>query len=844
VLLDGIIGLLEDGDETRIVSKHATVLLFLLACRFKSLYKVGSLLMAITQRACACESSATLDLLGPVEEYMSLLHDVESTLNEGSTTKVEALSPREQSVQPELSQESSDVQNLPSSCSFVLRDGFHGQHWYNCYTCGLVWDKGCCSLCALKCHKGHDLSYSRFSSFFCDCGAESPSDDTPGRVKCKCLSSLPQDEVKQLFADERWKVLEKKARSVRKTQGRTVMANTNTSIDSDRGKLYTIALDIATSILRASAGTTFADLRQEIGDSWHRTMFEILAREIQRVIQQGRPTTDISVPRTSERSVSQAEADRLLRHRIAARSGQPLKLLQTAGAPVLPIQSARAGALNMKLSSDSTTDRLKSALLTKNRVRRYALVADSRGRLIVAEPCSLLFCAILPAVNVNDYSSPSGTIPVSYNRKELCILGNASLKFNIVGMKLCQENERHLLVWGTTEACVVVLSGACDKVNQVIELEFEIDPHECEADYLIKCDWIPGSQTSLIVACGLFVKVFDTSLQGNANQVLPSQFSVYIEFDGMLRDVAFAPEAMLKSVSDRESAINDQETTLQLVLLFDTGIIHLVHLNFDSNLQLTNSGEQYLQSSGARSFSTSGLRLHRGANPEPPNSSVRSLGEGSALASLRKSGLLLYQCTGSCVVAMRLSPDGVLNSTFELLPNCVTSDTLGNGSGDNVVGPFSHWTELGMIEKGGTAYFRALCLGKSSRTSRPKILCVDFNETYTFVKEILGKFGGASGIGLGLSSIEGITSFSAPAIPDQQDTETSCERSCAAAVSSNGALLLFGEDLSGHISSNDEGLRTWFSKPSSQSFPVTLFEKLQDLSESESLVFGGDGISG
>lgn len=29
-----------------------------------------------------------------------------------------------------------------------------------------------CSVCAKVCHKGHDVTYSKFGSFFCDCGAK------------------------------------------------------------------------------------------------------------------------------------------------------------------------------------------------------------------------------------------------------------------------------------------------------------------------------------------------------------------------------------------------------------------------------------------------------------------------------------------------------------------------------------------------------------------------------------------------------------------------------------------------------------------------------------------------
>lgn len=31
---------------------------------------------------------------------------------------------------------------------------------------------GVCSICARVCHKGHDVTYAKFGSFFCDCGAK------------------------------------------------------------------------------------------------------------------------------------------------------------------------------------------------------------------------------------------------------------------------------------------------------------------------------------------------------------------------------------------------------------------------------------------------------------------------------------------------------------------------------------------------------------------------------------------------------------------------------------------------------------------------------------------------
>ncbi|CAL0317336.1 unnamed protein product [Lupinus luteus] len=68
-------------------------------------------------------------------------------------------------------------------CTFTSSgNNYMEQHWYFCYTCDLTVSKGCCSVCAKVCHRGHRVVYSRSSQFFCDCGA--------GGVRgsnCQCL---------------------------------------------------------------------------------------------------------------------------------------------------------------------------------------------------------------------------------------------------------------------------------------------------------------------------------------------------------------------------------------------------------------------------------------------------------------------------------------------------------------------------------------------------------------------------------------------------------------------------------------------------------------------------------
>jgi len=43
------------------------------------------------------------------------------------------------------------------------------QPWFECVTCGLVGDKGCCATCSRVCHEGHEVITRGNSSCFCDC---------------------------------------------------------------------------------------------------------------------------------------------------------------------------------------------------------------------------------------------------------------------------------------------------------------------------------------------------------------------------------------------------------------------------------------------------------------------------------------------------------------------------------------------------------------------------------------------------------------------------------------------------------------------------------------------------
>ena len=70
--------------------------------------------------------------------------------------------------------EDSDDDSLCNKlCTYTqTQKEFMNQHWYHCHTCKMVDGIGVCSVCARVCHADHDITYSKYGSFFCDCGAK------------------------------------------------------------------------------------------------------------------------------------------------------------------------------------------------------------------------------------------------------------------------------------------------------------------------------------------------------------------------------------------------------------------------------------------------------------------------------------------------------------------------------------------------------------------------------------------------------------------------------------------------------------------------------------------------
>jgi E3 ubiquitin-protein ligase UBR4 len=373
------------------------------------------------------------------------------------------------------------------------------------YTCGLVFDKGCCTLCALVCHRGHEVAYSRSSSFFCDCGAEVASAGEQNRAECKCISPLSEEEAGKLFRDEKAK---------------NYLATTETLVlesrvpPSEKGE-PTRVMDLfvkVTLLNDKEASTAVEQIKAAaLHNSWVRTALGLLTNSQESL------SSDWVLANQLDPSSTFVTRESIIAG-VVSRSGIPLDLERLDDLKLVPIRAARAGTFNLKMSLDSTTDRVKRTTLARHGIIRSAVVADSRGRLIIAEPSSLVFCSVLPVVNTRFIDDPVNN---QIGRSQMTVIASHALSFNVIGMRISKESERHVIVWGTSEACVIMLKRNWSGVERTFTLEFDLDPQDCESDYLVRCDWIPGSQTHVSVACGTFVKIYSIASADRDDNVTP-----------------------------------------------------------------------------------------------------------------------------------------------------------------------------------------------------------------------------------------------------------------------------------------------------------------------------------
>ena len=138
------------------------------------------------------------------------------------------------------------------------------------------------------------------------------------------------------------------------------------------------------------------------------------------------------------------------------------------------------------------------------------------------------------------------------------------------------------------------------------------------------------------------------------------------------------------------------------------------------------------------------------------------------------------------------------SSLTELLPNMISTDDIGGNYG--VAGPYTHFQELGIVMRDKESFFRVTCIGRSTRSSQPTALVLEFNEKSVSVRELAWPTSCSAGLGfISNYSFVGSCTFSCPHLMGSNEGLTDDEsqvheRAFLTLLSSSGSLLWFGED--------------------------------------------------
>jgi hypothetical protein len=313
-------------------------------------------------------------------------------------------------------------------------------------------------------------------------------------------------------------------------------------------------------------------------------------------------------------------------------------------------------------------------------------------------------------------------------------------------------------------------------------------------------------------------------------------------FNARLRDVSIVspdecPSRPCSVVSASEKCSDDKIS--RMYLLLENGRLHSLDINaVDGKIV---SSDLRFESSECFPFSNSKVI--------PCTNSLR---EGYTLAFLKQSRLLLYQCKSQSVIALFLNKKGFVDGSFELLPHSIPASMLEEGTVP-FSGPYTHWTELGVVYRETGAFFRLACVGRSTMNGQMRLLCLEFNETCVKVKDL--KFSDQSSSFAGYTSLEGLTAVSSPILGASSDGNwLAGERVFLLALSVEGKLMCFGDDVLDlvPISLGEKGGRQatlpikLVSLPAEEAEtkkpPLTVFENLTNATETEDLIIFGEGL--
>ncbi|WCJ25516.1 auxin transport protein (BIG) [Euphorbia peplus] len=349
-------------------------------------------------------------------------------------------------------------------CTFTSSgSNFMEQHWYFCYTCDLTVSKGCCSVCAKVCHRGHRVVYSRSSRFFCDCGA--------GGVRgsnCQCLKPRKftgGDNVPVRGASNFQSFLPF-------TENAGQLPDSDSDLDED------LSSDVDTSLR--------LPISRELQDEVKELLEELDVRS--RVLE----LCSSLLPAITSKRESNISKDKKV---ILGKD----KVL-SYGVELLQLKKAyKGGSLDLKIKADYPNAKELRSHLVSGSLAKSLLSISNRGRLAVGEGDKVAI------FDVGQLIGQATMAAVTADKTNVKPLSRNVVRFEIVHLTFNSVIENYLAVAGY-EDCQVLTINPRGEVTDRLAIELAL-----QGAYIRRIDWVPGSQVKLMVVTNRFIKIYDLS---------------------------------------------------------------------------------------------------------------------------------------------------------------------------------------------------------------------------------------------------------------------------------------------------------------------------------------------
>ncbi|XP_010261103.1 PREDICTED: auxin transport protein BIG isoform X2 [Nelumbo nucifera] len=349
-------------------------------------------------------------------------------------------------------------------CTFTSSgSNFMEQHWYFCYTCDLTVSKGCCSVCAKVCHRGHRVVYSRSSRFFCDCGAGgvrgsscqclkprkfSGSNSAPVRNSGNFQSFLPFSEDGDQLPDSDSDL------------------DDDTYVDIENSFKLSIPEEVQDGI---PALLEDLDVEGQLLELCGKLMPSVVGRR------------DFNLSKDKKVILG---ADKMLSY----------------GVDLLQLKKAyKSGSLDMKIRADYSNARELKSHLASGSLIKSLLSISTRGRLAAGEGDKVAI------FDVGQLIGQAAMASVAADKTNIKPISKNVIRFEIVHLLFNPLVENYLAVAGYEE-CQVLTVNHRGEVTDRLAIELAL-----QGAYIRRIDWVPGSQVQLMVVTNMFVKIYDLS---------------------------------------------------------------------------------------------------------------------------------------------------------------------------------------------------------------------------------------------------------------------------------------------------------------------------------------------